>query len=49
MGVNEDAYSSDMDVVSNASPNTHCISPILKVLDDTCGIEEALLTSIHSV
>jgi len=49
MGVNQDTYTSDMDVVSNASCTTNCLSPIAKVLDDNFGIIEGLMTTIHSV
>ncbi|MBQ8761710.1 MAG: type I glyceraldehyde-3-phosphate dehydrogenase [Clostridia bacterium] len=49
MGVNEDTYTSDMLVVSNASCTTNCLAPILKVLDDNFGIEEGLMSTIHSV
>lgn len=38
-----------MDVVSNASCTTNCLAPIAKVLHDTWGIEEGLMTTIHAV
>ena len=37
MGVNEDAYTSDMKVVSNASCTTHCLAPLAKVNIKYCG------------
>lgn len=49
MGVNEYTYTSDMLVVSNASCTTNCLAPIVKVLDDNFGIEEGLMSTIHSV
>lgn len=48
MGVNEDKYESSMDVVSNASCTTNCLAPLVKVIDDVYGIEEGLMSTIHS-
>ncbi len=48
MGVNNDEYTSDMNVVSNASCTTNCLAPIAKVLDDNFGIVEALMTTVHA-
>jgi len=48
MGVNNDTYTKDMKVVSNASCTTNCLAPIAKVLNDTFGIEEGLMTTVHS-
>merc|ERR1719478_1934384 len=49
MGVNNDLYTSDMTVVSNASCTTNCLAPITKVLHDNYGIEEGLMTTVHAV
>ena len=38
-----------MKVVSNASCTTNCLAPIAKVVHENWGIEEALMTTIHSV
>ena len=48
-GVNLDAYTSDMNFVSNASCTTNCLAPIAKVLNDNFGITEGLMTTVHSV
>ncbi|MEJ6582529.1 MAG: type I glyceraldehyde-3-phosphate dehydrogenase [Crocinitomicaceae bacterium] len=48
MGVNHDLYSSDMNLVSNASCTTNCLAPIAKVLNDEFGIEDGLMTTIHA-
>jgi glyceraldehyde 3-phosphate dehydrogenase len=36
-------------VVSNASCTTNCLAPIAKVIQDTFGLEEGLMTTIHAV
>uniref|UniRef100_H2YPP5 Glyceraldehyde-3-phosphate dehydrogenase n=1 Tax=Ciona savignyi TaxID=51511 RepID=H2YPP5_CIOSA len=48
MGVNEDKYCSSMKVVSNASCTTNCLAPIAKVVNDSFGIVEGLMTTVHS-
>ncbi|MCK5129043.1 MAG: type I glyceraldehyde-3-phosphate dehydrogenase [Clostridiales bacterium] len=48
MGVNNEKYTKDMDIVSNASCTTNCLAPIAKVLNDTFGIKEGLMTTVHS-
>ena len=49
MGVNNDEYTSDMDIVSNASCTTNCLAPLAKVVNDNFGIVEGLMTTVHSV
>lgn len=50
MGVNENTYNPDKDkIVSNASCTTNCLAPITKVLLDNFGIEEGLMTTVHSL
>ena len=48
MGVNENTYTTDCNIVSNASCTTNCLAPIAKVLHDNFGIEEGLMTTVHS-
>jgi len=48
MGVNENSYSPDMKVVSNASCTTNCLAPLAKVINDNYGIEEGLMTTVHA-
>ena len=48
MGVNNDTYTSDMNIVSNASCTTNCLAPIAKVLNDSFGIKDGLMTTVHS-
>lgn len=49
VGVNEDKYTADLDIVSNASCTTNCLAPLAKVINDTFGIEEGLMTTVHSI
>ncbi|CAN0015930.1 unnamed protein product [Pylaiella littoralis] len=49
MGVNQDKYTPDMDVVSNASCTTNCLAPMAKVINDTFGLKEGLMTTVHAV
>jgi len=46
--VNSDKYTSDMDVVSNASCTTNCLAPLCKVVNDNFGIDQGLMSTIHS-
>ncbi|MFO7657061.1 MAG: type I glyceraldehyde-3-phosphate dehydrogenase [Bacteroidales bacterium] len=48
MGVNNKTYTKDIDLVSNASCTTNCLAPIAKVLNDTFGIVEGLMTTVHA-
>lgn len=48
MGVNHNTYSKEMTVVSNASCTTNCLAPLAKVINDTFGIADGLMTTVHS-
>jgi glyceraldehyde 3-phosphate dehydrogenase len=48
MGVNHTSYTNDMKFVSNASCTTNCLAPIAKVLNDSFGILEGLMTTVHA-
>ena len=48
MGVNHKKYTPDMDVVSNASCTTNCLATMTKVIHDTFGIRQALMSTIHA-
>jgi hypothetical protein len=48
MGVNDDKYTKDMSVVSNASCTTNCLAPLAKVIHDSFGIIEGLMTTVHA-
>jgi len=48
LGVNDEQLTSEAQCVSNASCTTNCLAPVAKVLNDTFGIEEGLMTTIHA-
>ena len=49
MGVNHHQYDdSRHDIVSNASCTTNCLAPLVKVLHETFGIEQMMMTTVHS-
>ncbi|MFV0440146.1 MAG: type I glyceraldehyde-3-phosphate dehydrogenase [Lachnospirales bacterium] len=48
MGVNHNEYTSDLQIVSNASCTTNCLAPLAKVIDDNFGIVEGLMTTVHA-
>ncbi|XP_071716192.1 glyceraldehyde-3-phosphate dehydrogenase, cytosolic-like [Rutidosis leptorrhynchoides] len=49
MGVNEKEYTSDLNIVSNASCTTNCLAPLAKVINDRFGIVEGLMTTVHAM
>ena len=48
VGVNLETYTKDMTVVSNASCTTNCLAPLVKIINDAFGIEQGLMSTIHS-
>ncbi len=49
MGVNDGVYDpAQHTVISNASCTTNCLAPLAKVLDETFGIEQGLMTTVHA-
>ncbi|HEY0244596.1 MAG TPA: type I glyceraldehyde-3-phosphate dehydrogenase [Mucilaginibacter sp.] len=49
MGVNHKKLTAEHTIVSNASCTTNCLAPIAKVLNDSFGIEEGLMSTVHAV
>ncbi|XP_078447598.1 glyceraldehyde-3-phosphate dehydrogenase 2, cytosolic-like [Wolffia australiana] len=49
IGVNEHEYTSDINIVSNASCTTNCLAPLAKVINDRFGIVEGLMTTVHAI
>jgi glyceraldehyde 3-phosphate dehydrogenase len=48
IGVNDETLTSEDHIISNASCTTNCLAPMTKVLLDNFGIEEGLMTTVHS-
>eukprot|EP01094_Clydonella_sp_ATCC50884_P015186 TRINITY_DN25767_c0_g1_i1.p1 TRINITY_DN25767_c0_g1~~TRINITY_DN25767_c0_g1_i1.p1 ORF type:complete len:351 (+),score=136.95 TRINITY_DN25767_c0_g1_i1:51-1055(+) len=48
MGVNNESYTNDITVLSNASCTTNCLAPLAKVINDNFGIAEGLMTTVHA-
>ena len=49
LGVNDDVLDpSTHQVISNASCTTNCVTPMIKVLHDSFGVERGLFTTVHA-
>jgi len=48
LGVNQDQFTPDMSVIDVASCTTNCLAPVAKVLHENFGIQQGLMTTIHS-
>ncbi len=49
LGVNDEMYDPHKhNIISNASCTTNCLAPLVKVLNDTFGIEKGSMTTVHS-
>jgi glyceraldehyde 3-phosphate dehydrogenase len=49
LGVNSDKYDAAAhNIISNASCTTNCLAPVVKILNDTFGIQSGIMTTIHS-
>ena len=49
IGVNDDLYDNEKHhIISNASCTTNCLAPLAKVFNDTFGIENGLMTTVHA-
>jgi glyceraldehyde 3-phosphate dehydrogenase len=48
IGVNEHEMTRDHEIFSNASCTTNCITPVMAILEDSFGIEKAMMTTVHS-
>jgi glyceraldehyde 3-phosphate dehydrogenase len=48
LGVNEDLLDGSEKIISNASCTTNNAAPMIKIIDELCGIEQAYITTIHS-
>jgi glyceraldehyde 3-phosphate dehydrogenase len=48
IGVNDQELRPEHRLVSNASCTTNCLAPLVKILDDSFGIEEGFMTTVHA-
>lgn len=48
LGVNENCLDGSETIISNASCTTNNAAPMLKIIRDLCGIEQAYITTVHS-
>lgn len=48
LGVNENIITKDDLIISNASCTTNNAAPMLQVINNLCGIDQAYITTIHS-
>ena len=48
LGVNEKILDGTETIVSNASCTTNNAAPMIKVINELCGIEQAYITTVHS-
>ncbi|MBI3501430.1 MAG: type I glyceraldehyde-3-phosphate dehydrogenase [Bacteroidetes bacterium] len=48
LGVNDHTLSNDDKIISNASCTTNCAAPMIKVLDENWGVEDAYISTVHS-
>jgi len=48
LGVNDSIINSEDTIISNASCTTNNAAPMLQVINELCGIEQAYITTVHS-
>ena len=48
MGVNDKELKASDTVISNASCTTNCLAPLVKALDDSIGVVNGLMTTVHA-
>ncbi|RXR29403.1 type I glyceraldehyde-3-phosphate dehydrogenase [Flavobacterium piscinae] len=48
LGVNESILDGSEKIISNASCTTNNAAPMIKIIDELCGIEQAYITTVHS-
>lgn len=48
LGVNENILDTEDQIISNASCTTNNAAPMLKIINELCGIEQAYITTVHS-
>ena len=48
VGVNEDTLKKEHRIVSNASCTTNCLAPMAKILDESFGIKQGVMNTVHA-
>jgi len=48
MGINDELIDGTEEIISNASCTTNCAAPMVKIIDELCGIQNGYITTIHS-
>jgi len=48
IGVNDDVLLPEHNIVSNASCTTNCLAPVVKILDESFGLEQGFITTVHA-
>ena len=48
LGVNDEQIKTEHKILSNASCTTNCLAPMIKVLNDNFGLENAFMTTVHA-
>jgi glyceraldehyde 3-phosphate dehydrogenase len=48
LGVNENILTADDKIISNASCTTNCLAPMIKILEENFGLEQAFVTTVHA-
>ncbi|MFT4079083.1 type I glyceraldehyde-3-phosphate dehydrogenase [Rhodomicrobium lacus] len=47
-GVNHKQLEPKHEIISNASCTTNCLAPVVKVINDLCGLNQGYMTTIHA-
>jgi|SRR5690554_968066 len=48
LGINDEILEGGEKIISNASCTTNSLAPLVKILDELCGIESGYITTVHS-
>lgn len=48
LGVNDEILTGEEKIISNASCTTNCLAPMVKILNDSFGLEKGFMTTVHA-
>ena len=48
LGINDETLDGSENMISNASCTTNCAAPMVGLIDEVCGVEQAYITTVHS-